>query len=83
MIEDIIGYLAGFLIMISLIPQLIKTYKTKKTKDISLTMLIIVSLGTGLWAIYGFLLNSYPMIIMTGLGCIMNIILVFMKIKYK
>ena len=30
------GYLAGFIIAISLIPQVIQAWKTKSTKDISL-----------------------------------------------
>ncbi|MDI6826458.1 MAG: PQ-loop domain-containing transporter [Candidatus Aenigmarchaeota archaeon] len=36
MIEEIIGYLAGIFIMVSFIPQVIKSYRTKNVSDLSL-----------------------------------------------
>ena len=35
------GYLAGFLTTISLVPQVIKIWKTKSADDFSLAMLLI------------------------------------------
>jgi MtN3 and saliva related transmembrane protein len=83
MIEDIIGFSAGFLIAISMIPQLIKSYKTKRVEDVSFWMLFIIMLGTALWIIYGILIASFPIIAMDGFGFFVNLLLIFMKIKYK
>jgi len=33
---DFVGYLAGFIVAIALAPQVIKAWRTKSTKDISL-----------------------------------------------
>lgn len=82
MIENIIGFIAGFLIAISMVPQLIKSYKTKKVEDVSFLMLFIILLGTFLWVIYGMLIVSFPIIAMDGFGFFITLILVFMKIKY-
>jgi MtN3 and saliva related transmembrane protein len=38
---DVIGYLAGFLAMVSFLPQLVKTIRTKSAKDPSLAMLLL------------------------------------------
>lgn len=83
MIENIIGFTAGLLIAISMIPQLLKSSKTKKVEDISFWMLFIIMLGTALWVIYGILIMSFPIIAMDGIGFLVNLSLIFMKIKYK
>lgn len=80
---NIIGFTAGILIAVSLIPQLIKSYKTRSVRDISLLMLIIIMLGTALWMIYGILIKSTPIILMDGFGFLVNLALIFMKIRYK
>lgn len=36
MFIDILGYVAGTLVVVSLLPQTIKSWKTKSTRDISL-----------------------------------------------
>lgn len=80
---EMIGFMAGFLIAVSMIPQAIKSYKTKSVKDISLLMLFIIMVGTGLWVIYGFLITSYPIMAMDGFGFIINLILIVIKLRHE
>lgn len=63
-IGDIIGYIGGIFIMISFIPQVIKSYKTKSVKDLSLAMLIMTLIGTFFWLIYGIIISAMPIIAM-------------------
>ncbi|HIN87288.1 MAG TPA: PQ-loop repeat-containing protein, partial [Nitrospinaceae bacterium] len=44
-----LGYLAGFLTTISLVPQVIKMWKTKSADDFSLAMLLIWCAGISCW----------------------------------
>ncbi|OIO42009.1 hypothetical protein AUJ10_00030 [Candidatus Pacearchaeota archaeon CG1_02_31_27] len=83
MIENIIGFAAGFLIAVSMIPQVIKSYKTKSVEDISPLMLFVIGIGTALWVIYGILITSFPIIAMDGFGFLVNLILIYMKIVYR
>lgn len=83
MIEDVIGFAAGLLIAISMIPQVIKFHKTKSVEDVSFLMLFISGLGTALWVIYGLLITSYPIIAMDGFGFFVSLILIYMKRKYR
>jgi len=83
MIENFVGFAAGLLIAISMIPQVIKSYKTKKVEDISLLMLFIILIGELLWVIYGILITSLPIIAMDAFGFFVTIILVIMKISYE
>ena len=60
--NEVIGIIAGALSCTTFLPQVIKTWKSKTTKDISLTMFLIASLSTTLWLIYGILINSVSII---------------------
>ena len=61
-VEIIIGYIAGTLTTVSFIPQVIKAWKTKSTRDVSLGMFAIFTLGVLLWLIYGILRSDLPII---------------------
>ncbi len=50
---NFLGLLAGTLTTISFVPQVWQTWKTRSTKDLSLGMLLIFTLGIALWLIYG------------------------------
>jgi MtN3 and saliva related transmembrane protein len=80
---EIIGYLAAFFTTISFIPQVIKVVKEKQTRNISLQMYLIFSLGITFWLIYGILINSLPIILANSLTLTFAIIILSYKIKYK
>jgi MtN3 and saliva related transmembrane protein len=79
---DFIGYLAGLLILVSLIPQIVKSWKTKSTKDLSLARYLIYTAGIVLWIVYGAMLNSGPMVISNGIALLLALSIIFLKIKY-
>ena len=62
-----IGYVAGFIAMISFLPQIIKTLRTRRTDDISIGMLLLTLTTNILYVIYGLLLDLYPIIIMISI----------------
>ena len=76
------GYIAGFLTTASLVPQVIKTWKTKSADDFSLAMLLTWCTGIACWVFYGILMAAEP-IIFWNLGTLLlaGAILV-MKIKF-
>ncbi len=79
----ILGFLAGILVVIAYLPQVVKTWKTKSTKDISLGMFSILCVGVFLWLVYGILIKSLPIIFTNvSIFILASIILIF-KIKYK
>jgi len=79
---EIIGFLAGTLTTIGFIPQLIKAWKTKHTKDISLITFIVLSAGMFLWLVYGILINALPLIIANGISFILAIFILILKIRF-
>ena len=79
---DLVGYAAGLLVTISLLPQFIKSWRTKSTKDLSLWRYIIYIVGIATWFAYGILLNSWPIIVVNIITISMATSILYLKIKY-
>lgn len=82
MIEDIIGYFGGIFIMASFIPQVIKSYRTKSVKDLSIWMIVATLTGTVFWITYGVLIKSKPVMIMNIIFGFIVLFQLFLKIQY-
>ncbi|MDD4308452.1 MAG: SemiSWEET transporter [Thermoplasmata archaeon] len=78
-----IGIVAGTLTTISFIPQIIKIYKTKDAKDLSILMFLIFSLGVLLWLTYGIVIGELPIIIANCVTLFFIVVILAMKIRYR
>jgi MtN3 and saliva related transmembrane protein len=79
----IIGLIAALFTTVSLLPQLIKVYKTKSTKDISTGMFTLFGSGVLLWFVYGVFVNDLPIMVANSLAFIQAAVILFFKAKYK
>jgi MtN3 and saliva related transmembrane protein len=79
----LIGYMAGTLTTISFLPQVVRSWKTRSTHDISFIMLTLFGLGMLLWAVYGFQIGSLPIILANTITFALVVVLVAMKVRYK
>lgn len=80
---DVIGTIAAILTTSSLIPQLIKVVTTKSTKDISLGMFSMFTLGLVCWLTYGLMKGLFPVILANVTGLALSSAILGYKIKYK
>lgn len=80
---EVLGYSAGILTLFNMLPQVIKTYKSKSAKDISFLMVISYALSMLLWVAYAYFINSMPIIITNGIAFIMSFIQLSLMIKYN
>ena len=80
---EILGLIAAVLTTGAFVPQVYKTWKEKSTKDISLTMYLVLLTGVLLWVVYGFYLESLPIILANCVTAILLFFMLLMKIKYK
>ena len=80
---ELIGYLAGFLMASTMIPQIIHSLKTKSVKDISVYMLLIYMVSSFLWVIYGVKINSMPVAIADGFAFLVGTTQFVIKLKYE
>lgn len=79
----IIGLVAAAVATISLFPQLVRMWRTKSAKDISLVTFVVFCCGIFLWFVYGVLLNNLPIIFANIFTLVQGLIILTLKIKYK
>jgi len=79
---SILGYVAGGFVVGASIPQILKIIKSKKTTDISLPMYIALNIGIFLWLVYGILTHQIAIIITNALFLILNLTILYLKIKH-
>lgn len=79
----ITGYIAGTLTTLSFVPQVVRAWKLKETRDLSLAMLLLFAAGIFLWALYGLWVGSPPIIAANLVTFLFIIVLLAMKVRFK
>ncbi|HBR17537.1 MAG: hypothetical protein A3G39_08490 [Deltaproteobacteria bacterium RIFCSPLOWO2_12_FULL_43_16] len=82
-ITTLIGLIAATLTTLSFVPQVIRTWKMKETRDISLSMFMMLAVGIILWTVYGFIIQDLPVILANCVSFILTVIIISFKLKYK
>lgn len=82
-IIESIGLVAGSFTTISFLPQVIKTWKSRSAKDLSLVMFSLFCAGILLWLIYGILIDSLPVILSNAFTLVLSSTILFFKLKFK
>jgi len=80
---QILGMLAGTITSITFLPQVIKVWKSRSAKDLSLVMLVLLMIGVSLWLVYGLVIVDGAIIYTNSMVLLMTLILLFFKLKYK
>lgn len=76
---ELLGLIAGTLTTLAFLPQVIKTFKSRSAKDISLGMFILFSAGVALWLVYGIRLGAVPIIAANAVTLILSLAILVMK----
>lgn len=80
---QLLGMLAGILTTIAFLPQVIKTWKSRSAKDLSLGMFSIFCTGVLLWLIYGLLVDDLPIVLANFVTLILALTLLVFKLSFK
>ena len=78
-----IGFFGAFCTTIAFLPQALKVWKTKSTKDISLYMFVIFTIGVLSWLVYGIIISDLPIILANAVTLILSLFILILKLKYK
>jgi MtN3 and saliva related transmembrane protein len=79
---DIIGYLAAVVGTVLMLPQVYKSYKSKKVDDISMVMVVTYLVNCALWEVYGLLIDAKPVILCNFIALFIAIFQLYLKIKF-
>ncbi len=79
---DMLGMLAGTISAIVFLPQVIKTYRSRSAKDISVWMFSFATISVILWLVYGILINNGPVIYTNSCVLVLSVIMLYFKLKF-
>ena len=78
-----LGFVAGALTVGSFLPQVVRAWRTRQTRDLSLAMFALLVTSGSLWAFYGFVRRDWPVVI-TNMGMVgLNMALLVAKVRYR
>ena len=76
------GLLAAFCSTAAFVPQVVKTWRTGSTKDISLIMFLVLVAGILLWLTYGFMIGDIPLTVANAVTLMLAGTILFFKLKH-
>lgn len=80
---DAIAYAAGLLGMVSFLPQIVMSARTRKMSDISWLMLVATFLSVLLYEVYAVALHLIPVVIMNGILMVSVIVTMVLKFRFS
>jgi len=77
-----LGLTAAGLTTASFVPQAARVWRTRSTKDISLTMFAMMFVGIVMWFIYGLLLQDWPLMLANGVTMMLAGSIIVAKLRF-
>jgi MtN3 and saliva related transmembrane protein len=78
----LIGLAAAFCTTIAFLPQVIKTWRTRSTGDLSLAMFLVFTSGIFLWLVYGLIIGDVPLIAANGITLVLSGTILYFKLRH-
>jgi len=79
----LLGFAAGALTTVAFVPQVVKTWRTRSTHDISLGMFVLFNTGQVLWLVYGFFISAWPIVVANTITLALALAILYFKLRYK
>jgi MtN3 and saliva related transmembrane protein len=79
----LVGYLAGMLATFATVPQVVKSWRTRSVHDLSLPMLVLLTLGVACWFVYGWLKTDWPVALANGASFLLWGSLLWLKLRQR
>ena len=77
-----IGTLAGFLTTIAFVPQVLRVWRSRSARDLSLHTFATFTAGVALWLAYGILRDEAPIIVWNAVTLALAATILGMKLRF-
>jgi MtN3 and saliva related transmembrane protein len=79
---DALGLFAGALTTLAFVPQVIRVWRTRSARDLSLASFAIFTAGVALWLVYGLLIGALPVIVANAVTLVLAGAILAMKVRF-
>ena len=76
-----IGFLAATLTTAAFVPQAYKIWRLKSAEGVSTTMYLVMLTGVGLWEVYGWMIQSPPVILSNIITALLLLMILYFKLN--
>ena len=77
-----VGLVAGLLTTFAFVPQVLKIWRSKSAKDISLRTYLALTIGVVLWLVYGILKQELPIVLWNAVTLVLASAILAMKLRF-
>ena len=81
-LATIVGFAASFCTTAAFLPQVLRTWRSKSTRDISLPTYLGYSVGLALWLAYGLMVRDAPLIVSNAITLILALTILGLKLRH-
>ena len=79
-LQDLVGSVAGTLTTVAFVPQVVKTWRSRSTRDISLAMWLAFSAGVALWIVYALIAGAWPIFVANTVTLLLSATVLALKL---
>lgn len=79
---ELVGMIAGTLTTLAYVPQVVKVWRSRSARDLSLGMFLLMNIGNFLWLVYGLLIASVGLVAANGATLALTVSVLVAKLKF-
>ena len=80
---EYLGYTAGLITVFAFLPQVAKAWRSRRTRDVSWLMIVLLIVSGMLWLTYGLLTRDAPLVA-TNAGMVsLNLLILSAKMRFE
>ncbi len=80
--QEALGFIGGALTTLGFVPQVVRLFRLKSAREISLPFSVLFLIGVTCWMTYGIALRLPSVIIWNSLTMVLSVAMLYAKLKY-
>lgn len=81
-VTSLVGFAAGFLTTVAFVPQVLKIWRTRSARDVSLPAFAAFTIGLGGWLAFGIMKQDPPIILWNAVTLVLAAAILAMKVRF-
>ena len=81
-IATLVGLAAALFTTTAFLPQVIRAWRTRSTRDLSYGTFITYAIGLAMWLIYGVMIRDVPLMLSNGTTFLLALTILGLKLRH-
>ena len=81
-LRDLTGYSAAVIGTVLMVPQVLRSWRTRQVDDLAFGMVLLYVLNCGLWLAYGVMIRAQPVVLCNAAAFLISLVQLSLKLRY-